>query len=137
MSVNNKKSKKCSILKQKSLLSVAMVFSLIFTSTELLTVQLTVKAQPLFSFSHVSRSQVLGDAGFVYPDWSWSYSIHSLKKNPGIYQSIHMYIPETILLWEIISIDINFRSGKCIYYRTDLVKNREEVMSNHFELFPM
>lgn len=82
MSVNNKKSTKCSILKQKSLLSVAMVFSLIFTSTELLTVQLTVKAQPLFTFSHVSRSQVLGDAGFVYPDWPWSYSIHSLKKNP-------------------------------------------------------
>lgn len=45
----------------------------------MLTVQLTVKAQPLFTFSHVSRSQVLGDAGFVHPDWSWSYIIHSLK----------------------------------------------------------
>lgn len=44
----------------------------------LLTVQLTVNAQPLFTFSQESRSHVLGDAGFVNPDWSWSYSIHSL-----------------------------------------------------------
>lgn len=42
-------------------------------------------------------------------------------KNPDIYQSLHLYIPETILLWEIISI-----SGNCICYRTDLVKNISE-----------
>lgn len=63
----------------------------IFTSTELLTVQLTVKAQPLFTFSHVSRSKVPGDAGFVHPDWSWSYIIHSLKPLifTGHYTCIH------------------------------------------------